>query len=96
MEIRRGSLQLPETPSDGAADSDAAMEAAAERMRRVSVEVGEDGGSSVVVRDGDGRARARLGVSDLGTTKAGATEKTAPSSLVLFDKDGKVLERLPK
>jgi hypothetical protein len=50
---------------------------------------------AVVVCDGAGSDRAVLGVAHLKLTRTGAKETTAESSLVLFDKDGKVIHRAP-
>jgi hypothetical protein len=36
-----------------------------------------------------------LGVTNLELTRTGAKETTAESSLVLFDKDGKVIHKAP-
>jgi hypothetical protein len=55
-----------------------------------------DGSPAVILSDRDGTFRAALGVAELEGTKAGAKERTAPSSLVLFGKDGKVLFRAPQ
>ena len=54
-----------------------------------------DGGPSLTFCDEKGRSRAELGVSSLETIRTGAVEKRAESSLVLFDKDGKVLWAAP-
>ncbi len=48
-----------------------------------------------VVRDASGNTRAVLGSTVLETTQTGAVEKRPPSSLVLFDKDGKVTWSAP-
>ena len=53
-------------------------------------------GASVTLSDTEGKARAVLGTTGLVDTKTGEETKTAPSSLVLFDKDGKVLWQAPK
>jgi hypothetical protein len=42
-----------------------------------------------------GNRRAVLGSVDLETVRTGATERTPPSSLTLFDKDGKVIRAIP-
>jgi len=39
--------------------------------------------------------RTALGCTDLEVTKTGEVQKRPPSSLVLFDKDGKVLFKAP-
>lgn len=54
-----------------------------------------ENGTSVWLRDGEGNLRASLGTTDLETTRTGATQKTAESSLVLFDKEGKVMWQAP-
>jgi len=46
--------------------------------------------------DTNGALRAVLGTSEVGPDSAGEIEITAPSSLVLFDKEGKVLWRAPQ
>ena len=48
-----------------------------------------------VVRDASGNTRAVLGSTVLETTQTGAVEKRPPSSLVLFDKNGKVIWSAP-
>ncbi|WP_264821305.1 hypothetical protein, partial [Acetobacter cerevisiae] len=51
--------------------------------------------SSVRVTDTNNKLRSIIGSVGLTTTNIGSTEITAPSTIVLFDKDGKVLYRLP-
>ncbi len=46
--------------------------------------------------DHDEKPRAALGSVDLMTARTGATEQTAESSLVLFDKKGTVIFRAPR
>ncbi|MCH7805435.1 MAG: hypothetical protein IH937_15310 [Acidobacteria bacterium] len=45
--------------------------------------------------DEDGNNRAVLGSTELKITRTGSTEIRAPSSLVLFDEEGKVLWSAP-
>ena len=61
---------------------------------RAYLKLGEDGKPSMSLSDAE-RPRATLGCTPLEITKTGATERTAESSLVLFDKEGKVLYQLP-
>ena len=52
--------------------------------------------ANVGVRSGaKGRSRAELGATSLEVTRTGTVEKRAESSLVLFDKEGKVLWEAP-
>jgi hypothetical protein len=53
--------------------------------------VDADGNPALAVSDREGRLCAVLGVASLGKTRAGSAKQTAESSLVLFDKEGKVL-----
>ena len=55
----------------------------------------KDGSPHLDLFDNDGKLRAALGVTDLQITRTGASEKTAPSSLTLFDKEGKVIWQSP-
>ena len=50
---------------------------------------------AVSLYDTDGRLRAALGATKLEMTRTGPVEQTPESSLVLFDKEGKVLWRAP-
>lgn len=50
----------------------------------------------VSLLDAQGNPRAVLGTSCLETIRTGGSETTSPSSLVLFDKDGRVLFRAPQ
>ena len=52
-------------------------------------------GPSLRLIDTQGKTRTVLGTTDLVNTKTDQETKTAPSSLVLFDKDGKVLWKAP-
>lgn len=56
--------------------------------------VGESG-PLLSLADENGRERATLGCTSLVGTETGGTEQLAPSSLVLFDKKGKVIYRAP-
>lgn len=67
---------------------------AADGKKRIRLGL-EDGAASLSVLDKDGKLRASFGSTGLETVKTGATEQTAESSLVLFDKKGKVLFRAP-
>ena len=68
----------------------------ADGKTRAHLGMDADGSSYIEICDKDGKTRAALGVTNLEVTKTGATEKTAPSSLVLFDRDGKVIWSAPK
>jgi hypothetical protein len=48
-------------------------------------------GDSLSIADDKGSPRATVGTTGLGTKATGATETTAPSSLTLFDRRGKVI-----
>jgi hypothetical protein len=78
--------------SDGSAD----LEFKAKGFRsRAGLDVDSDGSPHLDLFDNDGNLRAALGVTDLQTVRTGAQEKTAPSSLTLFDKKGKVIWQSP-
>jgi len=53
-------------------------------------------GPSIDVCDSTGQKRATLGVSHLTMTRTGASVTTAPSKLMLYDKDGKVIFEAPR
>lgn len=55
----------------------------------------EDGPVALELRDERGRPRAVLGCTSLETPHTGAVTMLPPSSLVLFDKEGKVVFRAP-
>lgn len=57
--------------------------------------VDSDGSTALGFCDKGGKTRAVLGSTKLETTRTGATETTAPSFLVLFDKEGKVIFKAP-
>ena len=52
-------------------------------------------GPGVILRDANGKNRAVLGVTSLKVTRTGETRKRPASSLVLFDKTGKVIWSIP-
>ena len=52
-------------------------------------------GPSLALRDENQKARAVLGHTELEATVTGAVEQRPASSLVLFDKDGKVIWKAP-
>ena len=62
---------------------------------RAQLSLSEDGSPSLSLLDKDWETRAVLGSTSLEVTKTGAVTKTAPSSLVLFDKEGKVIFQAP-
>jgi hypothetical protein len=55
----------------------------------------EGGAPKLTLTDKQGNTRAVLGHSQLEATKTGAVVQRPASSLVLFDKDGKVLFKAP-
>ena len=57
--------------------------------------VGADGRPSVELWDKDGERRAALGTTGLKVEKTGEERTLAESSLVLFDKDGRVIFKAP-
>ncbi len=54
-----------------------------------------EGKPTLELWDEAGQSRAVLGCTDLETTTTGVVTKLPESSLVLFDKDGKVIHRVP-
>lgn len=79
--------------SDGSAN----LDFLAENYRtQGGLEVDKDGNPDLDLFDNEGKLRAALGVTDLQITRTGASEKTAPSSLTLFDKEGKVVWQSPQ
>jgi hypothetical protein len=54
-----------------------------------------EGDPGLVLYDAAGKTRAALGATSLETIKTGAITKRSESSLVLFDKEGKVLWKAP-
>lgn len=63
---------------------------------RLALQCGQDGKPSVTLLDDTGKSRATLGVAELEKVQTGASERTAESSLTLFDKAGKVMWRTPQ
>ena len=62
---------------------------------RASLETSRDGDPNLTVYDAAGHERAALGTTTLLMTATGEERKRAESSLVLFDKDGKVMWQAP-
>jgi len=62
---------------------------------RLRLGVDKDGAGSLRLCDKDGKGRAVLGCTELVTIKTGEETKRAESSLVLFDKEGKVIFQAP-
>jgi hypothetical protein len=56
---------------------------------------GGENGTALRLYDGDAMLRGALGVTSLETPKTGETLQTSESSLVLFDKEGKVMWQAP-
>lgn len=67
----------------------------AEGKTRAMLYLDADGHASLSFSDVNGKVRAAMGKTALETIRTGATEQTAESSLVLFDKDGKVMWQAP-
>ena len=66
-----------------------------DEKNRVELSVSKEGSSSLDLYDKDRKLRAVLGSISLEMIRTGAVEKTAPSSLVFFDKEGKVIFKAP-
>lgn len=64
-------------------------------QRRATLMVLPDGGPSLSVLDKDGQTRATLGATSTETIATGVVHQRPESSLVLFDKDSKVLWEAP-
>ncbi len=62
---------------------------------RASFRLESSGKPSLSLNDTEGRSRATLGYTELETTGTGTVTKQSESSLVLFDKDGKVIWAAP-
>ncbi len=62
---------------------------------RAALAVGDDGSPSRHLYDEAGKIRASVGHVDLTATRTGSLEERPASSLVLFDKDEKVIWRAP-
>lgn len=54
-----------------------------------------DGGPRLELSDEKSQTRAAVGVTDLEATATGEARRTAESSVVLFDREGKVIWRAP-
>jgi hypothetical protein len=71
-----------------------------DKERRVTVHLGYPiaggGGPALSLWDQEAQVRAVLGSIELMNTKTGATERTAESSLVLFDRENKVIFKAPQ
>lgn len=65
------------------------------RKTRGMFEIEKDGSPSLTLHDPDGTIRAVLGQVELQNTRTGSGEMRPASSLVLFDKAGKVLWNAP-
>jgi len=65
------------------------------QYKRIGMRTTDDGNPSLEVSDSNHRVRAALGCTNLETMKTGETRQTAESSLVLFDKEGKVMWKAP-
>jgi len=63
--------------------------------KRAALELDNDGSPKLVLYDKNGMSRAELGSTSLETTRTGVVEKRPESSLVLFDKKGKVIWSAP-
>jgi hypothetical protein len=78
-------------------DGSAGLEFTDENYRtQAALDVDKDGNPYLDLFDNDGKLRAALGATDLEIVRTGASEKTAPSSLTLFDKKGKLIWRTPQ
>lgn len=62
---------------------------------RAGLSVLSDGSPALTLYDAQKKERAVLGVTELEAVRTGVTERRPESSLVLFDKDGKVLWNAP-
>lgn len=62
---------------------------------RACLRLQPDGSPSLHLCDKGGKIRAALGTTDLEITQTGEARRRAASSLVLFDKDGKVMWSAP-
>ena len=62
---------------------------------RAAIEMDEQCNPSITLWDDNGKPRAALGCTSLEIIRTGETTVRAESSLVLFDKEGKVLYQLP-
>lgn len=64
-------------------------------IEQAAIEMQPNGTARLYLSDKEGTKRAVLGHTALETIRTGVVEQTAASSLVLFDKDGKVLWKAP-
>ena len=64
-------------------------------QQRLRLMITPDGRPSIGLYDENGTNRMTLGCTDLETIKTGSVEKRPESSLILFDKDGEVMQKLP-
>lgn len=55
----------------------------------------EDGAPRFIIADENGKSRLALGRTELQQIKTGSIEIRPPSSIVLFDKDGKIIWKTP-
>ena len=62
---------------------------------RATLQLDDDGSPRLELLDANNRARAVLGRTVLETIRTGESIERPESSLVLFDKDGKVIWRAP-
>jgi hypothetical protein len=66
-----------------------------EEKLRMGIGLDTQGEPLLTLFDREGKERAVLGSTQLQQVKTGASERTAESSLVLFDKEGRVIFRAP-
>ena len=86
----------PEAEFKLLSDKSASLEFAGEKWRtQAGFYVDKDGSPHLDLYDSDGNLRAVLGSANLEVITTGESQKTAPSSLTMFDKKGKLIGRLP-
>jgi hypothetical protein len=66
-----------------------------DRKRRTTLSIPPDGSASLELYDKEGNKRAVLGSISLESSRTETVTKIAESSLVLFDKEGKVIFNAP-
>ena len=66
-----------------------------QRNLRIGISLDENGGPAINLTDETGQLRTAIGVTPLKVTNTGETRRTAPSTITLFDKDGKGLWQAP-
>jgi hypothetical protein len=66
-----------------------------EGKARMAINLGTKGEPALTLADQEERERAMLGSAELKRVMTGSTERTAESSLVLFDKEGRVIFQAP-